>query len=242
MRMGIFDGRHAPHAASIVLVHGMWADGSSWSRVIPPLQAHGHFVVAAQIPLTSVADDVAATRRILAELNGPTILVGHSYGGFVISAAANDAARVAGLVFIAAFAPEKGETLLSLGGKFPPLEVNQHLLLDAQGFAWIDPEAFPPHFAGDVEPIAARAMAAAQKPAAHGILGTQAGRAAWQALPSWYLVASEDRMIRPEAERWMARRIKATTREVAASHAAMVSQPDVVADLILAAAQAVVAA
>lgn len=240
--MGIFAGRRAPHAANIVLVHGLWADGSSWSRVIPPLQAHGHFVVAAQNPLTSVDDDVAATQRILAELDGPTILVGHSYGGFVISAAANDAPGVAGLVYIAAFAPEEGETLLSIGGRFPPLGVNQHLLVDAQGVVWIDPEVFPQHFGSDVEPVAARTLAAAQKPAASGILSAQAGQPAWQGLPSWYLVASEDRMIQPEAERWMARRIKATTREVAASHAAMVSQPDVVADLILAAAQAVITA
>lgn len=236
--MGIFARNNAQQATNIVLVHGLWADGSSWRKVIPILQAQGHFVITVQNPLTSVADDVATTRRILAELEGPTILVGHSYGGFVISEAANNAPGVVGLVYIAAFAPDEGETLLSISAQFPPLEVYQHLLVDAQGFAWIDPAVFPRHFAADVEPTEAQVLAVSQVPVAANILDAKAAQPAWKSLSSWFLISANDQIIHPDAERKMARRMKATTREVSANHASLISHPAVVAELILTAAQA----
>jgi len=149
--MGIFASKRTSRKANIVFVHGFWADGSGWSKVIPALQAQGHFVVAAQHAHTSLADDVAATRQLLTELEGPTLLVGHSYGGFVISEAANDAPGVVGLVYISAFMLDEGETLLSSGANFPPLEVFGHLLVTGQGYAWIDPDVFPQNFANDLD-------------------------------------------------------------------------------------------
>jgi pimeloyl-ACP methyl ester carboxylesterase len=132
--------------------------------VIPTLQAQGHFVIAGQHALTSLADDVATTRQILAEVEGPTLLVGHSYGGFVISEAATDGPGVVGLVYISAFILDEGETLLSSGAQFPPLDVNQHLLVSARGLAWIDPDFFPQNFANDLDPAQARILAATQMP------------------------------------------------------------------------------
>ena len=240
--MGVFAGRLAPGKANIVLIHGIWADGSGWSQVIEKLQAQGHFVIAEQNPLTSLADDVALTRRIVSELEGPTILVGHSYGGFIISEAATNAPGVVGLVYIAAFALDEGETIVSAGSQFPPLEAYQHLLIDSQGFAWLDPDHFPQNFANDLDPAVARVLASAQAPAAASVLNTSAGSPAWKSLPSWYLVATKDRMIHPDQQRWMAKRSGATTREVEASHVPFLSQPDAVAAIILAAAETAVKA
>ena len=210
--------------------------------MIPTLQAQGHFVIAEQNAVTSLADDVATTRQILAELEGPTILVGHSYGGFIISEAANDAPGVAGLVYISAFILDEGETLLSSGAQFPPLEVFQHLLISAHGFAWIDPDVFPQNFANDLDPAQARILATAQVPPNASILNTVAGRPAWKSLPSWSLFGSEDRMIHPDQHRWMAKRSKATAREISASHVPFLSHPDEVAQIILEAANGAVTA
>src|SRR5258708_1609673 len=156
--MGIFASKRTSNKANIVLVHGFWADGSGWSQVIPTLQAQGHLVLAEQNALTSLADDVATTRQILAELEGPTLLVGHSYGGFVISEAATEAPGVVGLVYISAFILDEGETLLGSGAQFPQLEVFHHLLVSAQGFAWIAPHVFPPNFATALDPAQPRIL------------------------------------------------------------------------------------
>lgn len=237
--MGIFASKRTSNKANIVLVHGFWADGSGWSKVIPALQAQGHFVVAGQHAHTSLADDVAALRHLLAEVEGPTLLVGHSYGGFVISEAANEVPGVVGLVYISAFLLDEGETLLSSGAQFPQLEVFQHLLITGQGFAWIDPDVFPQHFANDLDPVEARALAVAQVPPKASIFETKAGRPAWKSLPSWSLFGSEDRMIHPEQHRWMAERSKVTAREISASHVPFLSHPDEVAHIILQAANTV---
>src|SRR5579859_7419753 len=162
--MGVFTSKRPSNKANIVLVHGFWADGSGWSKVIPALQEQGHFVVAVQHAHASLADDVAATRHLLAELEGPTLLVGHSYGGFVISEAATEAPGVVGLVYISAFILDEGETLLGSGANFPPLDVFQHLLVSRQGLTWIDPDVFPQNFANDVDPGQARVLAASQVP------------------------------------------------------------------------------
>jgi len=240
--MAIFASKRTADKTNIVLVHGFWADGSGWGEVITRLQAQSHFVIAVQHALTSLADDVATTRQILAELDGPTLLVGHSYGGFVISEAANDAAGVVGLVYVSAFVLDEGEALLSSGAKFPPLEVFQHLLVSAQGLAWIDPDVFPQHFANDLDPVRARMLAAAQVPPHASIFETKAGRPAWKSLPAWSLFGSEDRMIHPDQHRWMAKRSKATAREISASHVPFISHPDEVAHIILEAAHEAVPA
>jgi pimeloyl-ACP methyl ester carboxylesterase len=240
--MGIFASKRTTNKANIVLVHGFWADGSGWSKVIPRLQSEGHFVIAGQHGLTSLADDVATTRGILAELDGPTLLVGHSYGGFVISEAANEAPGVVGLVYISGFMLDEGETLLSSGANFPQLEVFQHLLVSARGLAWIDPDVFPQNFANDLDPEQGRVLATAQMPPSASIFETKAGRPAWKSLPTWSLFGSEDRMIHPAQHRWMAERSKATTREISASHVPFLSHPDEVIQIIVQAASAVASA
>ncbi len=229
--------------ANVLLVHGIWADGSSWSRVIPILQEAGLHVIAVQLGLRSLAEDVAWTQHVLADrLQGPTVLAGHSYGGAVISGAGPGAAvppgKVIGLMFASAFAPDAGESLGQLGAMFPPPPGLAHLQFDSQGFGWIDPAAFPANFAQDVELEQAQVLAAVQKPGFGGLFGEPAGPAAWRTLPSWYLVSTLDRMINPDLERFFAKRMNATTLEVASSHASPVSHPHEVAGLILAAAQA----
>jgi pimeloyl-ACP methyl ester carboxylesterase len=228
--------------ANVLLVHGDWADGSSWSGVIPILQKHGHSVVALSLNLRSLAEDVAWTKHVLADrLQGPTVLAGHSYGGAVISGAGVGpdvpAGKVIGLVFASAFAPDQGETLGQLAAMFPTPPGFAHIQADSQGFLWIDPAAFPANFAQDVELETARILASVQKPAFAGQLGEPAGPAAWRTLPSWYLVSTLDRMVNPDLERFFARRMHATTIEVASSHASPVSHPRDVARLILAAAR-----
>lgn len=224
---------------NIVLVHGAWADGSSWSKVIALLQEKGYNVTAVQIPLTSLADDAAVTRRVLAMQSGSTILVGHSYGGAVITEAGANASNVVGLVYISAYAPEKGEVLGELNERMPAAPGMANLRPDSEGFLWIDPEAFPESFAQDVDPVQARVMAAVQKPVSASIFGERATQAAWKSKPSWYLVSENDRIINPDLERFMAERIGA--REVVSipsDHASLVSHPDEVARLITDAANA----
>jgi pimeloyl-ACP methyl ester carboxylesterase len=230
-------GRRRP-AANVLLVHGAWVDGSSWNQVTAILQRRGYTVVAVQLPLTSLADDVAWTRHVLAErLSGPTVMAGHSYGGAVISGAAAGADDVVGLVFASAFAPDQGETLGGLNAGFPPPPGLAHTQPDSQGFLWFDPAAIPDNFAQDLPVADARVLAAAQKPIAARCFGDPAGPAAWRTKPSWYLVSTQDRMINPDLERFMAARAHAHTIEVRSSHASPASHPREVAGLIVAAAE-----
>jgi pimeloyl-ACP methyl ester carboxylesterase len=223
---------------NIVLVHGAWADGSCWSGVIERLQAQGYHVTAPQFPLTSLADDVARLRQVLALQNGPTVVAGHSYGGQVITALGDDAPKVTALVYIAAFGLEKGESLGALLAQGPVTPALVHQLVDGDGFVWLSEDDFTNHFAGDVEPAKAKVMFAVQQPLAASTFNDVMDTPAWRSLPSWYLVATEDQAIPPDVERLFAQRMGATTTEVAASHVAMVSHPHEVADLIVKAATA----
>jgi len=232
------DGR----GVNVLLAHGVWADGSSWSRVIPILQENGHTVIALQMNLRSLAEDVAWARHVLAERvpPGPTVLAGHSYGGAVISGAGAGApaGRVIGLVFASAFAPDAGESLGQLGAMFPTPPALAHLQPDSLGFLWFDPAAFPANFAQDLPLDQAQVAAAAQRPGAAELFTDVAGPAAWRTVPSWTLVSTLDRAINPDLQRFMAKRANATTIEVASSHASILSHPREVAGLILAAARA----
>jgi pimeloyl-ACP methyl ester carboxylesterase len=225
---------------NIVLVHGAWADGSSWSGVVQQLQAAAYHVTAVQLPLSSLADDVAAVRRVLALQTGPTIVVGHSYGGVVIGELGLDAPNVVGLVYIAAFAVNEGSSVQDLlaNGAPPSLE---SLRPDAEGYLWFDPAGFVEFFAPDIDPVEAQVLAAVQKPVNSVNFGTPAGAQAWASLPTWYLVASDDQIIPPDAQRAMAEHIGATVVEVASSHVPFLSHTDEVVDLIETAAMAVVA-
>src|SRR3984957_16975553 len=231
-----------PTKPNIVLVHGAWADGSSWSGVIERLQAHGYRVPAPQFPLTALADDVARLRQVLDIQDGPTIVVGHSYGGHVITALGADAPNVAGLVYIAAFGLDQGESLGGLLSQGPVTPALAHLSTDKQGFGWLSEDDFVRHFGGDVDPVKAKVLYAVQQPIAMSIFEEPMGVPAWKSLPSWYLVATEDQALPPDAERLFASRMGATTVEIPSSHVAMVSHPDEVARLITTAAEAVTAA
>ena len=224
--------------SSVVLVHGEWTDGSSWSKVIPLLQKSGLCVTAAQIPLTSLADDVAATRHVIELQKGSTILAGHSYGGSVITEAGTNAHNVVGLVYVSAFAPEEGESLGDLYARAAAPGV-AHVRPDDEGFLWIDPEAFGEAFAQDVDPVQARILAVVQKPIAARIFDDKITRPAWELKPSWYLVSEIDRMIPAETQRFMSKRMGAKVLSVRASHCSMISHPDKVAKLISDAASAV---
>ena len=224
---------------NIVLVHGAWADGSCWSEVIQRLQAKGFRVTAVQLPETSLAADVAKVRYVLGRQSGPTVVAGHSYGGQVITSLGTDAPNVAALVYIAAFGLDEGESIGALLTQGPPTPALAHLDADAQGFAWLPEDDFVNHFAADVDPARARVLCATQQPLALSTLQDVMGVPAWRALPSWYLVATQDEAIPPDAERLFASRMGATTVEVEAGHLAMVSRPDEVAGLIETAAQAV---
>ena len=216
---------------NIVLVHGAWADGSSWSKVIPLLEARGFHVVAVQNHLATFEDDIATTKRAIASQNGPVILVGHSYGGTVITEAGNDP-KVVGLVYVAAFAPDRGESVSTLikdpvpGAPVPPI------LPPVDGYLLLDKAKFPASFAGDVSPEKAAFMADSQVPWGVNALGGTIGEPAWRTKPSWYLLTTDDKMIPAAAQRLMAKRANATVVEVKASHAIFVSQPQAVASLI----------
>ena len=224
---------------NIVLVHGAWADGSSWSAVIQRLQNDGYNVIAPQFPLTSLADNLARLRQVLAVLEGPTIVVGHSYGGQIITALGTDAPNVVGLVYIAAFALDDGESLGALLSQGPPPPALAHLRIDAQGFAWIPQSDFVNFFAADVDMGKANVMYAVQQPLHLSALADVMGTPAWRTLPSWYMVATNDEAIPPDAERFFAQRMGATTVEVESSHIPMVSHANVVTKFIVKAAQAV---
>ena len=224
---------------SIVLVHGAWADGSSWSAVIEHLQAEGYSVTAPQFALPRLSDDVARLRGVLARQNGPTIAVGHSYGGQIITALGTDAPNVVGLVYIAGFGLDEGESIGALLGQAPPSPALAHLDIDQQGFAWLPEDDFVNHFAADVDAVKARVMYAVQQPLHSSALVDVMGAPAWKSLPSWFLVAEGDQAIPPDAQRQFAPRMGATTVEVSTNHVAMVSPPDEVLQLITTAAEAV---
>jgi len=224
--------------ASIVLVHGAFADGSGWEDVYARLKQDGYAVTIVQNPLTSFADDVAATKRAIDTSKGPVILVGHSYGGAVITEAGNDP-KVAGLVYIAAFAPDKGESVGSLIANPAPGAPVPPILPPQDGFLIVDKAKFHAAFAADVEPKKAAFMADSQVPWSVTALNNQIGQPAWRAKPSWYLVATEDLMIPVPAQRSMAKRAGATVADSKGSHAIYVSQPADVAALIEKAAKAV---
>jgi pimeloyl-ACP methyl ester carboxylesterase len=226
---------------NIVLVHGAWADGSCWSGVIERLQADGYTVTAPQFPESSLMADVARLRQVLRRQDGPTIVVGHSYGGQIMTALGTDSPHAVGLVYIAAFGLDEGESIGALAAQGPPTPALAHLDIDAAGFAWLPEEDFVKHFAADVDPVRARVMYAVQQPVAAAAFQDVMGVPAWKSLPSWFMVASADEAIPPEAERQFAARMGATTIELASSHVAMVSHPDEVAQFVTTAAMAVTA-
>ena len=224
---------------NIVLVHGAWADGSSWSAVIERLQADGYKVTAPQFPESSLAADVARLRQVLARQDGPTLAVGHSYGGQMITALGTDAPNVVGIVYIAAFALDEGESIGALLAQGPPGPALAHLDVDQQSFAWLPEDDFLNHFAADVDPVKARVMYAVQQPLHWSAVEEVMGVPAWRSLPSWFLIADGDQTIPPDAQRQFAARMGATTVEVSSNHVAMVSHPDEVLSLIRTAIEAV---
>jgi pimeloyl-ACP methyl ester carboxylesterase len=227
---------------NIVLVHGAWADGSSWSTVVERLQADGYQVTAPQFPLTSLADDVARLRHVLALQDGPTVVAGHSYGGQLMTALGTDAPNVVGLVYIAAFGIDEGESLGALLSQGPPTPALAHQFIDNEGLAWLTEDDFVNHFAGDVDPVKAKVLYAVQQPLAASAFNDVMTAPAWRVLPSWYLVAQDDQALAPDAQRMFATRMNATTTEVHSGHLAMVSHPAEVTKLTQTAAEAALAA
>jgi pimeloyl-ACP methyl ester carboxylesterase len=226
---------------NVVLVHGAWADGSGWEGVYRALRKKDFSVSVVQNPTISLADDVDATKRVLAQQNGPVILVGHSYGGAVITEAGNDP-KVVGLVYIAGWIPDQGESVESLiRDRIPPTAPAPPILPPQDGFLLLDKAKFPTSFAADVDPERAAFMAVSQVPWGLEAVGATISEPAWKTKPSWSLVATEDRMIPPDAQRFMSSRAGATVVEIAGSHAVFVAQPDRVADLIVQAAREAIA-
>jgi pimeloyl-ACP methyl ester carboxylesterase len=221
---------NATPVKNVLLVHGAWADGSSWSKVIPRLIAAGLNVVAVQIPLTSLADDVAATERAIALANGPVLLVGHSYGGAVITEAGNDR-KVVGLVYVSAFAPDKGESSLSLATA-NPTPGGGEIRPDSGGFLKLTPTGIMDDFAQDLSKIEKTILNVTQVPTAGAALGAVATNPAWRNKPTWFIIAANDRTVSPQLEEMEAKRMNATTITVSTSHVAMLANPEKVADFI----------
>jgi len=221
------------NSTNIILVHGAWADGSSWSKEIPILKNAGHKVIAVQLPLHSLADDVDTVKRAIEHIGGQVVVVGHSYGGQVITNAAYDNPNITGLVYVAAFAPDEGQSLSDFIDitKLPP----GFLMFDKGGFAYINPLMFHDGFAQDVNASESDIMAVVQKPANQSILAEKSGPPAWKQLPTWYQISENDRVIPPDVQRMFAERMNATTLSLNASHASLVSNPTEIADLILSA-------
>ncbi|MFY2642026.1 alpha/beta fold hydrolase [Achromobacter insuavis] len=219
---------------NVVLVHGAYADGSSWSAVIERLQKAGLHVTSVQNPLTSLADDAAATQRALALQDGPTILVGHSWAGTVISQAGNDP-KVAGLVYVAARAPDAGEDYGALAARFPTPPASAGLVKSG-GYAQLNEQAFLHDFAGDLDPVQARVLYAEQGRISDTLFASRTTEAAWRHKPTWYAVSTNDRTTSPELERFLAKRMNAHTIELASGHLSLLSHPDEITDLILQAA------
>jgi pimeloyl-ACP methyl ester carboxylesterase len=216
---------------NIVLVHGLWADGSSWSKVIPVLKNAGHRVIAVQLPLHSLADDVATVKHAIDLVGGPTILVGHSFGGFVITNAGYNNQNVTGLVYVSAFAPDEGESATNFVdvATLPP----GLLVFDSGGFAYLNPEMFHGAFIQDANATEAETLAVVQKPAHQSLFTEPSGPPAWKQLPTWFEVSESDHIIPPDAQRQFAQRMNATTISLNSSHASLVSHPDEIAELIL---------
>jgi pimeloyl-ACP methyl ester carboxylesterase len=225
-----------PAKASIVFAHGLWADGSCFGKVIPALQADGHQVVSAQNSLDTLEGDVAAVTRALGRVSSPAILVGHSYGGTVITAAGTDD-RVAGLVYIAALAPDEDETSQSLQEQFPATDIFAHIEI-ADGRIWMLPSGIG-CFAGDLPEQEQRLVWATQGVPAADLFNQKLAGTAWRTKPSWYIVANDDRTVQPDLERFVAKRMGAHTYDVDSSHVAMLSQPDFVLDVIRTAANSI---
>jgi pimeloyl-ACP methyl ester carboxylesterase len=221
---------------SIVFCHGIWADGSCFSKVIPPLQAEGHEVIAAQYGLDTNEEDVAMVKRALGRVSSPAILVGHSYGGSVITAAGTDD-RVVGLVYVAAVAPDAGETTQSQLDKFPPTGVFSHIEV-ADGRVWLRPDG-PKYFAGDLSEEDQNLVWATHYAPAAELFTKQVPGTAWKSKPSWYIVANNDQTVHPDLQRFVAKRMGASTHAVDSSHVPMLSHPKLVIDVIRAAAKAV---
>ena len=231
-------GKGVPAMAStggvnIVLVHGAWSDGSGWLKVIPALQAAGHNVVAVQNQMISLSGDAANTRAAIDAMQGPTVVVGHSYGGAVITSAAHGAQNVKALVYIAAFAPDEGEAL----GSFPPGPGAKFVAPGPGGLLYIERAKFPEYFAGDLPHSEGAVLAAVQRPVGGAIFGDKMGAPAWKSIKAWYQVSEDDMMIPPDLEKKFASRMSATTIALPTSHASLVSRPKEVAELILLAAK-----
>ena len=221
----------SPEDVSVVLVHGAWADGSSWRKVIGPLKAEGATVFAAPLPLTSLADDLAALDRTLERTSGAVVLVGHAYAGAVIAATRNE--KVRSLVYIAALAPNEGETVGDVFYRAEPHPLAPKLAPDGHGLIWLPEEAFAAAFAQHASAEEQALLAAVQRPIAVPCISTPVERPLWKDRPSWYLLAEEDRMILPETQRLMAERMKARVQSHAVDHAPIVTAPGVVLDIIL---------
>lgn len=225
----------SPQTGAVVLVHGAWADGSCWSNVILPLRKRGWKVISAPIPLTSLTDDAVALRRAIDRMTGPVILVAHAYAGAVIAAVHH--VRVKALVYMAALAPEEGETVADTFYRAPPHSEAPHLEPDADGLIWMPEEGFGRAVAHKASPDQLAVMAAVQRPISVQCLQEKAPAPAWKTKPSWYFIAEEDRMIHPETQRFMAGRMRAVTRSHSVDHSPMYQAPEIVVDIILEAAQ-----
>ena len=228
------------NSATAVLVHAAWADASSWNKIILPLQKNGMQVVAVQIPLTSLSDDIAAVRRTLNRLNGPIILVGHSYAGAVISVAATNDSNVKALVYVAAIAPDEGETVGTMFRRAAPHPSAPQLSPDAEGLLWLPPNAVASAVAPDASPDETVLMQVTQKPIAIRCLGEALTHPAWKDKPSWFIIAEKDRMISPDTQRYMAERMGAHIHSLPVDHTPLASAPQEVVDVIAEAARAVV--
>jgi pimeloyl-ACP methyl ester carboxylesterase len=221
---------------NIVLVHGAFADGSSWSKVVSQLHAKGYNVIAVQNPLTSLADDVAATKRAIAQMDGPVLLVAHSFGGMVISEAGKDP-KVAGLLYIAALVPEEGQSANDVNASMPTTGVEKEFRISADGFASLSVKAVNENFAPDASPEERKLLYATQVPLAASEAEEKVYNPAWKTRPTWFIVAAKDKVISPDLERFKAKLIKATTIELASSHVPMISQSNKVTDFIIGAAR-----
>lgn len=208
---------------TIVLVHGAFADASSWSKVIPILEKDGYFVTAVQIPLTSLPDDVAVAKRVIDAQKGPVVVVGHSYAGAVITDAAAGNSNVKSLVYVNAFAPDAGEALAEAGNKFPPPPLNAALAPDAAGFLYVQRDNVHDVFCKDLPESDARIIAATQKPLHQSVFTAKVANVAWKTVPSWYIVGKDDRAINPDLERFYAKRMNAKTTELKSSHVPFLS-------------------
>jgi pimeloyl-ACP methyl ester carboxylesterase len=222
---------------NIVLVHGAWSDGSIWSAVTERLQGDGYNVIAPQFSLTSVEADVARLEQYLARLTGPIVLVGNSYGGEIITALGPTNPNVVGLVYIAAFGLDEGETIGELLQNGPPMPALANMEIDALGFAWLPLDDWVDHITSDVDPAQAKALFAAQQPVSMSLFTYVMGVPTWKSVPSWYMVATNDEALPPDAERFFAQRMGATVVEIESSHVPLVSQPDAVTNLIETAAE-----